>query len=119
MMSVPRRNKITQLTQSLLMMPVLKKNKKNLQLVTENVTGLTKETFNNNSSSTLTENNTESSKKSRHCKLCNTNFQISRAILNDLPNPLNTFCNSCYLESINSLEIDKSSPKIIEEGEKN
>ena len=92
----------------------VEKEQKTLQLVTENVTVLTKKIFINNSSSTLIENNIESSNISRHCKICNTAFQISRAILNDLPNPLNTFCNSFYLESINSPEVNKPSTKKVE-----
>ena len=45
-----------------------------LQLETENVTVLTKQMFNNNSSSKLIENNSESSKISRHYKICNIKF---------------------------------------------
>ena len=65
----------------------------------------------------MLENTTESSKITRHCKIYNTKFQISRETLKESPTPLNTFCNSCYLESINSPEIDKPSPKK-KEGEK-
>ena len=45
-----------------------------LQLETENFTVLTKQMFNNNSSSKLIENNSESSKISRHYKICNIKF---------------------------------------------